>query len=192
MIRAFHHNNIPGDPSLSVDSLRSAPVEEFAALGYHVRQLAEGEDYEEEAKKLAQRLGYPLTEDSKIVWGFKPSANPLVQEWTGELLSKESLQPNADAPTAKCLIHVLDFLALVLSGTALLDFEDPLSKSWIRAELSPGMLWHVPGGSLLSFFKTSESYEVLMLFKGAPSSLIWDKAAESHPARQEYLKGLGL
>ncbi|KAE9396769.1 hypothetical protein BT96DRAFT_996414 [Gymnopus androsaceus JB14] len=171
MIRASRHSSLPGDLSLSVDSLRPASVDDLTALGWTVRQLAEGDDYEEEARKLAQRLGYPLTQDLKLVWDFnKQNADsnpPLIQEWTGELLSKGSLQPNADAPTAKCCMLDPDYVALILSGTALVDIEDPLSNSWIRVESSPGMLWHVPGGSLRSFFKLSESYKILTLFRAS-------------------------
>ncbi|KAE9396770.1 hypothetical protein BT96DRAFT_921930 [Gymnopus androsaceus JB14] len=97
---------------------------------------------------------------------------------------------NASTPES----HIIspDFVCAILSGDAPLDIEDPLSKSWIRLVMSEGILMCVPGGSLRIYPGDSNSFKCLMLFKNPEVSMAWDKAADSHPARQEYLESLGL
>ncbi|KAE9396767.1 hypothetical protein BT96DRAFT_96628 [Gymnopus androsaceus JB14] len=199
MIRAFYHNGPPGDASLTdSESLRPASVENFAALGWTLRQFSEGKNYEEEARKLAQSLGYPLTEETTLVWDFKPTGSAdnsrKVQEWIGDMVSKGLSNTDLNGPNSKACLLSPELIAVVLKGNSVGDVEDPVSKSWIRFEMSEGTLMHVPEGSLRSFV-WSEHPNILfkLFFKSTPVTLTWGKlAAENSPARQAYLKSLGL
>ncbi|KAE9396756.1 hypothetical protein BT96DRAFT_1021174 [Gymnopus androsaceus JB14] len=174
----------------STDSTRSVSLEELTALGWKIlpSQLSP-QDLEQTARKLAQELGYPLTQEGSVApYSLKDTATNSQQ--MGEYLAKLA-QISFESGWAGT--HEVLGTA---TGGARFDVEDAISKSWIRVELpSSGALVRVPAGAKVrvSFDEYNMNVFGVAFFKGVLADVkpIEAKDLENHSARKSYLRSIG-
>ncbi|KAE9402425.1 hypothetical protein BT96DRAFT_991229 [Gymnopus androsaceus JB14] len=153
-LQAYYHDNQPGDPALPHDSLQPVTMDELTALRLKVYSF-DG-NYEQNGKKIAQELGFPLTEDSVVTWDFLDPSASSVNVRLSESLGRNyrtASEPYLNANgQLKNFINVGDFLALMLVGTGYVDINDPRSQSWVRLEIPEGTMLFMPAGALRRVF----------------------------------------
>ncbi|KAE9396790.1 hypothetical protein BT96DRAFT_97115 [Gymnopus androsaceus JB14] len=170
-------------------STDSVSLEEFTSLGWKILQLSP-QDLEQTARKLAQELGYPLTQEGSVVpYSFKDAASNSPQ-MAREILAKFA---QSSFETGWAVTH--EYIATATGGGQF-DVEDTISKSWIHVELpSSGALVRVPAGAKfrVSFDKQNMNQTGVAFVKGvlADANVIEAKDLENHSARKAYLRSIG-
>ncbi|KAJ3926550.1 MAG: hypothetical protein NXY57DRAFT_1112357 [Lentinula lateritia] len=186
-LHAYHHDNKSGDPGHPHHSSHSVPIDYLGSLGIPITSF-EGPDFEGNARKIAKEQGYPLTEKSTFIWDLHEplSSSPMVKHHAHKI--KEASRNEVDF---KKLIIIPDYLVAIIAGSIYFDIEDPLKQTWIRVELPTGTLLHVPAGVSRRF--ATENVRALMFLKDESDvQVLWDKEAEAHPIRQEYLRSMNV
>ncbi|KIK62718.1 hypothetical protein GYMLUDRAFT_259993 [Collybiopsis luxurians FD-317 M1] len=187
-LRAYYHDNLPGEPHLPHDSSRPVSLEYVEKLGYPVF-LLEGPDIESQAREAAKQRGCGLTEESIYVWDFidTPQSSPYVEHNARQLV--ESARNEDDF---KKVNTTVGYWAALITGNAYVDLHDPFDDSWIRLEAPTGtMFYNVPGGLRRAAI---ENTKWIMFVEGDKSKveMLFDKEGEDHTVHHEYRKGLGL
>ncbi|KAJ3886077.1 hypothetical protein GG344DRAFT_82072 [Lentinula edodes] len=187
-LHAYHHDNKSGDPNHPHHSSHSVPIDYLGSLGIHITSF-EGPDFEGNARRIAKEQGYPLTEKSTFIWDFQEpfdGSSPFVKHHAHQI--KEASRNENDF---KKFMIIPDYLVSAIAGSFYFDVEDPLKQTWIRVELPTGTLLHIPAG--VSRRLVSENGKAIMFLKDESDvQLLWDKEAEAHPIRQEYLRNMNV
>ncbi|KAE9396789.1 hypothetical protein BT96DRAFT_97112 [Gymnopus androsaceus JB14] len=186
---SFRAYRLPSNSS--TDSARSVSLEEFTALGWKIlpSQLSP-QDLEQTARKLAQELGYPLTEGSVVPFSFKDLATNSQQMAREKLAKLAQISPEADRVISQ------EAIVIVTEGSLKFDVEDIISKNWIRVEIpgNGGTLLRAPAGAKyrISFDQQSMNLVGVAFLKGvlANVEIIEAKDLETHAVRKAYLRNI--
>ncbi|KAJ4498522.1 hypothetical protein C8R41DRAFT_138298 [Lentinula lateritia] len=187
-LHAYHHDNKSGDPGHPHHSSHSVPIDYLGSLGIPITSF-EGPDFEGNARKIAKDQGYPLTDNSTFIWDLHEPLNgssPSVKHHAHQI--REASRNENDF---RKFIIIPDYLVAIIAGSVYLDIEDPLKQTWIRVELPAGTLLHIPAG--VSRRIAAGNVKALMFLKDESDvQVLWDKEAEAHPIRQEYLRSMNV
>ncbi|KAJ4482880.1 hypothetical protein C8J55DRAFT_559707 [Lentinula edodes] len=164
-LHAYHHDNKSGDPGHPHHSSHSVPIDYLGSLGIQITSL-EGPNFEDNARKIAKEQGYPVTEKSTFIWDLHEplSSSSMVTHHAHKIKEASCNEINF-----KKFIIIPDYLAAIIAGSVYLDVEGVsrrIATENVRA---------------LMFLKDESDIQVL-----------WDKEAEAHPIRQEYLKSMNI
>ncbi|KAI0795660.1 Acireductone dioxygenase [Abortiporus biennis] len=175
-MRAYFHDDLPGDERLPHDTGRSVSTELLKSLGvlhWSVPVDDKGE-WEEEIDTIAKDRDYK---------------NRDIIEMSRELLGdsyEEKLQ--------KFLfehIHEDEEIRYCLGGSGFFDVRDHSTESWIRIHVVKGDLMVLPAGIYHRFtLDTNDKMRTMRLFKDVPKWIAHNRSAETdaNPHRVEYLK----
>jgi len=178
----------------STDSTHSVSLEELTSLGWKISpsQLSP-HDLEQTARKLAQELGYPVSQEGSVVPYSLKDMKTNSQQKAQENVAKLA-QNSISFETGLAITH--EFVATVTGG-GYFDIEDTISKSWIRVELpsNGGTLLRVPAGAKLRLYFEEQNLNAVgvTFIKGvlADVEVIEAKDLENHSARRAYLRSIG-
>ncbi|KAF9065756.1 hypothetical protein BDP27DRAFT_1549098 [Rhodocollybia butyracea] len=140
-IRAYY---LPTNSTSPIDASHPVSVKHLNALGWKL--LSVGDNYneiEQASRKLAQELGFPVTQEGCMVpFHYDLAKNsPTVDPEMVALLTKLVEVDDSNI----CLAN--EALVVVTSGSRYLDVEDVTTAGWIRIHFVTGMLVCVPTGA---------------------------------------------
>ncbi|TCD68166.1 1,2-dihydroxy-3-keto-5-methylthiopentene dioxygenase [Steccherinum ochraceum] len=177
-MRAFYHDNIPGNQTALHDSGRSVTVDDLKANGllYWRIPVEDNGKWEQEIDEVARERSYK---------------NRDVKETSREILGAEF-----DAMLKMVYaehIHEDEEIRFVLAGTGFFDIREHATDSWIRIHVGKGDLLVVPAGIYHRFSLDEKEYmKVLRLFKEEPKWTAHYRGNETdaNPHRLDYLKSV--
>ncbi|KAF9065782.1 hypothetical protein BDP27DRAFT_1366167 [Rhodocollybia butyracea] len=180
-IRAYY---LPTDSASDIDASHPVSVQQINALGWKISSVAGGRDEIEQAgQKIAQELGFPITQDGCIVpFNFDVEKNTAPEMAT--LLTKA-----AENLSDICIANAA--VVVVTSGSLYLDVEDVTAAGWVRIHFGAGTLYCVPAGAKYRVPLTEQNRggAGIVFFKETifNQGLLVKKDIDNHPARRAYL-----
>ncbi|KAF9065778.1 hypothetical protein BDP27DRAFT_1366164 [Rhodocollybia butyracea] len=186
-IRAYY---LPADPASEIDTSHPVSVEELNALGWKMFSVGGSHDEIEQAgQKLAQKLGYPVTQEGCIIpfnLELEKNAAAMAPEMATLLMKAAEV---ASENSNICVTNGV--VAAVTSGSPYLDVEDIIAAGWVRIHVGAGTLFCVPTGAKyrVTFNEQNRDATGIAFFKETISNpgLLVKKEIDNHPARQAYL-----
>ncbi|KAF9065777.1 hypothetical protein BDP27DRAFT_1424522 [Rhodocollybia butyracea] len=185
-IRAYY---LPAETASDIDASQPVSVEQLDTLGWKISSVGESlDEIEQASRKIAQELGFPITEEGCIVpFSFDLGRNAATMDpEMAALLRKLAEVENSDICFENGVIVV------VTSGNHYIDVEDVTTGGWIRIHSGGGMLYRVPTGAKyrVAFNEQNRGIVGIAFLKETISNhgLLLEKEIDDHPARQVYLK----
>ncbi|KAF9065763.1 hypothetical protein BDP27DRAFT_1424509 [Rhodocollybia butyracea] len=189
-VRAYY---LPANPASAIDASRPVSVEQLNALGWKISFVGGGyNEIEQAGRKLAQNLGYPVTQEGCIVpfsFDLAKNAAAMTPQMTALLMK------GVEINNSHICVANGGFVALT-GGSPYFDVEDVTTAGWVRIHLVAGMLVGVPPGAKyrVPFNEQNRGAVGFMFFKETISNigLLVKNEIDNHPARRAYLNAQAL
>ncbi|KAL1915270.1 uncharacterized protein VTP21DRAFT_7546 [Calcarisporiella thermophila] len=175
-MKAYLYDNLPGDQRLPHQMLPSFPVsiDDLRRLGVLYYKL-DGMDALERVEDICQEREYKNRDEITI--------------------SKEYMGEKYESMISIFFeehMHDDEEIRYILDGSGYFDVRD-LYDRWVRIRVEPGDLLILPAGIYHRFTLDTNNYiKAMRLFKENPIWKAIKRPAEDNPARQAYVRSIGL